>query len=170
MKRIFTKEKQRTTKMTNRNTTALIRRPLAVFAYKILTITLGLTVLQAHAGLPLDDAELDTKFIEQKYSDSENALFSSVFNSVRLSGESDIFGIPAGVSNTGTPIPFGSENYSTKWAGNLDQIFRPTANASGVLAPYSVYDTSDIGFGFRAESHFAQEIRQSNIQLFIDRQ
>ena len=170
MKRILTKEKQLFPIMTAQNATAFIRRPIAIFAYQILTVSLSLLVSHANAGMPLNDIELDSKYIEQKYSDSENGLFSSVFNNIRVLGGADTFGVPAGVANTATPPLFGSENYSSKWAGNLSQIFKPTANASGILAPYSVYDTSENGFGFRAETHFAQELKQPIIQLSIDPQ
>ncbi len=168
MKKKLIKEKQQFTKVTTPNANPFILRPFGIFGFPVMIVTLGLLMSQVNAGLPLDDIELDSKYIEQKYSETENALFSGIFNSVRLLGGTEIFGVPAGVSNTGSPLAFGSENYSTKWAGNLAQIYKPTVNASGVLAPYSVYDTSDIGFGFRAETHFAQEIRPTTIQLIID--
>lgn len=98
-----------------------------------------------------------------------SALLAGVLQNLRSLGGGEFLGLPAGVSNTGNPIGFGSEQYSYKWAGNLSDIFQPVyaASGGGVMAPYSVYDTSELGYGFRAEAHFPYQIPQPTIQANI---
>jgi hypothetical protein len=52
-------------------------------------------------------------------------LLAAVSQNIRLSGTSEFFGIPVGVSSTGTPLGFGSESYSSKWSGNLTKMHSP---------------------------------------------
>lgn len=99
----------------------------------------------------------------QKDSANASLLLAGVLDNIRLLGGTDVLGVPAGVAITGVPLMFGSENYSYKWAGNLNQIFQPTIYE--LIAPYSVYDSSSLGYGFREEAHFPQNIPQPTIQV-----
>jgi hypothetical protein len=110
------------------------------------------------------------KSASDKPSDSAEAVDSSsllagILQNLRSLGGGEFLGVPTGVSNTGNPIGFGSEQYSNKWSGNLSDIFRPIY-AGGVIAPFSVYDQSELGFGFRAEAHFPYQLPQPKIQAF----
>lgn len=96
-----------------------------------------------------------------------SALLAGIIQNLRSLGGGESLGVPIGVSNTGNPIGFGSESYSYKWSGNLGEIFQPIYNGSGVMAPFSVYDKSDLGYGFRAEAHFPYQIPQPTVQLGI---
>jgi len=98
----------------------------------------------------------------QRDSDNSSVLLAAVLDNIRLLGGTDVLGVPAGVALTGVPLMFGSENYSYAWSGNLNQIFQPTYY--DVIAPYSVYDTSSQGYGFREEAHYPQNIPQPTIQ------
>jgi hypothetical protein len=113
------------------------------------------------------DAKIDPDKPHSTDSDNPNVLIASVMDNMRLLGGTDILGVPAGVANTGVPLMFGSENYSYAWAGNLSQIFQPTIYE--LNAPYSVYDTSSLGYGFRSEAHFNQNIPQPTIQAISTR-
>lgn len=93
-----------------------------------------------------------------------NALLSGVFQNMRSFGRSDLLGVSVGVSNSGIPILFGSERYSYKWAGNLSDIFQPIYTG-GVMAPYSVYDYSSLGYGFREEAHIPYNIPPPTIHV-----
>lgn len=99
-------------------------------------------------------------------SDDSNALLAGVIQNIRSFGRAELLGVPSGVANTGNPILFGSERYSYKWAGNLNEIFQPVY-AGGVIAPYSIYDYSDLGYGFRQEAHFPYSLPQPSIQAII---
>jgi hypothetical protein len=54
---------------------------------------------------------------------TNNPLLSGVEQRIRSLGISDVAGVPNGVANSGIEIPFGAENYSFKWAGNVDQVY-----------------------------------------------
>ena len=104
---------------------------------------------------------------DQTNSDDEtdsNGLLSGVLQNMRSFGRSDLLGVSAGVSNSGIPIMFGSESYSYKWAGNLSDIFQPVYSG-GVMAPYSVYDYSSLGYGFREEAHIPYNIPPPTIHV-----
>ncbi len=92
-----------------------------------------------------------------------SGLLAGIIQNIRSLGGGEFLGVPTGVSNTGNALLFGSERYSTKWAGNLGDIFRPVYSG-GVMAPYSVYDYSDLGYGFRAEAHIPYDIPQPTIR------
>ena len=96
-------------------------------------------------------------------SEDSNSLLAGIIQNIRSFGRADLLGVPTGVSNTGNPLLFGSERYSYKWAGNLGDIFQP-AYSGGILAPYSVYDYSSMGYGFREEAHIPYNITQPVIQ------
>ena len=104
---------------------------------------------------------------QSKASDSA-ALLASIFDNIRLLGGTDVLGVPAGVANSGVPLLFGSENYSYKWAGNLSQIFQPVtlSGSEGIPpgTPFSVYDTSSLGYGFNNEAHFPDGLPEITIQ------
>ena len=70
---------------------------------------------------------------------ADNTLLVGIDQNTRFVGSADPVGLSAGVSNTGIPLSFGSENYSTRWAGNLDQVFVASPDGSRVLQ-YSTYD------------------------------
>ncbi len=100
-------------------------------------------------------------------SEDSNSLLAGIIQSIRSFGRADLLGVPNGVANSGNPVLFGNERYSYKWAGNLNEIFQPVLNATGVLAPYSVYDYSSLGYGFRQEAHIPYNIPQPTIQAII---
>ncbi len=52
-----------------------------------------------------------------------NPLLAGLEQKIRLLGTSETLGVPTGVANTAMYIPFGAENFSYKWAGNLDQVY-----------------------------------------------
>jgi hypothetical protein len=183
----------------------------SLLPYTLLTAAMAVTVSVAYAEQPLNDAELEAKYIEvkikpvcttqkaeekkqschdtdaflvivtnkqdktlasddtrSKASDNSDALLASVFDNIRLLGGTDVLGVPAGVANTGVPLMFGNENYSYKWAGNLNQIFQPVIlyGVNGIQPgiAFSVYDTSNLGYGFREEAHFPDGLPQVTIQ------
>lgn len=80
------------------------------------------------------------------------SLLAGILQNLRSSGRADLLGLPAGVANSGNPLLFGSERYSYAWAGNLNQIFQISPTSTGYWN--SIYDTSSLGYGFRAEAHF----------------
>ena len=65
-------------------------------------------------------------------------LLTGIIQNIRFSGVSEFLGIPAGVSNTGIPLGFGSESYSSKWSGNLAQMYSP------VVVPQTIDGTRQI--------------------------
>lgn len=85
-------------------------------------------------------------------SNNSSALLAGIFQNIRSLGGGDLLGVPAGVANSGNPVVFGSERYSYAWAGNLNQIFQISPTSTGYWN--SIYDTSSLGYGFRAEAHF----------------
>lgn len=85
-------------------------------------------------------------------STDSSALLAGILQNLRSLGGGEFLGLPAGVSNTGNPIGFGSELYSYAWAGNLGDIFQVPYYENGYWN--SIYDTSSLGYGFRAEAHF----------------
>jgi hypothetical protein len=113
------------------------------------------------------DSTSESDAAQSKDSDS-SALLASIFDNIRLLGGTDVLGVPAGVANTGTPLLFGSENYSDKWAGNFNQIFQPVTLSGGSGIPpgtaFSVYDTSSLGYGFNNEAHFPDGLPVVTIQ------
>jgi hypothetical protein len=110
----------------------------------------------------------DSDAAQSKDSNNKDVLLSSVFDNIRLLGGTDVLGVPAGVANTGIPLMFGSENYSFKWSGNLNQIFQPSLiQGVGVIGEgtaFSVYDVSSMGYGFNNEAHFPNGLPQIKIQ------
>ncbi|MBC7752558.1 MAG: hypothetical protein H7Z73_12760, partial [Candidatus Saccharibacteria bacterium] len=113
-----------------------------------------------------DDADQRKKSVSSNQSEelpATNPLLSAIIQNLRSLGGSDMLGVPIGVSNTGVPVGFGSEQYSYKWAGNLGDIFQPIYSG-GVMAPYSVYDYSSLGYGFREEAHIPYNLPQPTIQ------
>jgi len=96
-------------------------------------------------------------------SSDSNPLLTGIIQNLRSLGGSDLLGVPVGVANSGVPVVFGSEQYSYKWAGNLGDIFQPIYSG-GVMAPYSVYDYSSLGYGFREEAHIPYNLPQPTIQ------
>ncbi|WP_162818144.1 hypothetical protein [Aquirhabdus parva] len=66
-----------------------------------------------------------------------NPLLSGVEQRIRSLGVSDVAGVPNGVANSGIEIPFGAENYSFKWAGNVDQVYvAPPTNIDYLQSVY----------------------------------
>jgi len=63
----------------------------------------------------------------------ETPLLAGIDQNTRLLGNADQTGVSVGVSSTAIPLAFGSENFSYKWAGNLDQVFAPTPEGSRVI-------------------------------------
>ncbi len=65
-----------------------------------------------------------------------NPLLAGIDQNTRLLGSSDSIGVPVGISSSAIPPAFGSENYSYKWAGNLDQVYVATPDSSRVMQYY----------------------------------
>ncbi len=107
-------------------------------------------------------AAASNKSLDSADAVDSSALLVGILQNIRSLGGGELLGVPTGVSNTGNPIGFGSERYSYKWSGNLGDIFQPIYSG-GVIAPYSVYDYSDLGYGFRAEAHIPYNIPQPTI-------
>lgn len=137
--------------------------------YVCRTDDLFVTTIKSDGSSESNQLKSADKSSDSADSTDSSALLAGVLQNLRSLGGGEFLGLPAGVSNTGNPIGFGSEQYSYKWAGNLGDIFQPVyaASGGGVMAPYSVYDTSELGYGFRAEAHFPYQIPQPTIQANI---
>ncbi len=89
----------------------------------------------------------------------ETPLLAGIDQNTRLLGNADQLGVSSGVSSLAIPLAFGSENFSYKWAGNLDQVFTPSVEASRLLQ--YVYNTNG------AEIYYTPLYRTGSTESFV---
>ncbi len=82
----------------------------------------------------------------------QSIILSGLNQQLRTLGTSDLSGVTAAISNSAQPPAFGSENFSLKWAGNLNEVFSPPPNNLDFLR--SIY-------GDDAEFYFSKPVNIS---------
>jgi len=82
----------------------------------------------------------------------QSLLLSGLNQQLRTLGTSDLSGVTAAISNSAQPPAFGTENFSLKWAGNLNEVFTPPPNNLDFLR--SIY-------GDDAEFYFSKPVNIS---------
>lgn len=143
---------------------AYITEDATTAKYTCRTDDLFVTAIKSDSNEESKKLRAASGHVDQSADSSDaNPLLAGIIQNLRSFGGGEFSGVPTGVANTGNPVLFGSERYSYKWAGNLGDIFKPVYSG-GVMAPYSVYDYSDLGYGFRAEAHFPYQIPSPTIQ------
>jgi len=90
---------------------------------------------------------------------SDTPLLAGIDQNTRLLGNADQLGVSTGISSSAIPLAFGSENYSYKWSGNLDQVFTPSVEASRLLQ--YVYNTNG------AEVYYVPLYRTGSTESFV---
>jgi|GEM_PF-4072811 len=83
---------------------------------------------------------------------NQSIILSGLNQQLRTLGTTDLSGVTAGITNSAQPPAFGTENFSLKWAGNLNEVFSPPPNNLDFLR--SIY-------GDDAELYFTKPVNIS---------